>query len=74
MSSFTDCELSEALTWTENSYTLSELVNEFPLPQVVRVVRGYDGGTEMSTIGYGEVLTLHALPRDPSSCGRGPQW
>jgi hypothetical protein len=61
MNSTTEDELLDALTWSEDSYTLSEFVTEFPLPQVVKVVRGHDGGADSSTLGYGEVLTIHAL-------------
>ena len=61
MISTTEDELLDALTWCEDSYTFSEFVTEFPLPQVVKVVRGHDGGTDSSTLGYGEVLTIHAL-------------
>ena len=61
MISTTEDELLDALIWSEDSYTFSEFVTEFPLPQVVKVVRGHDGGTDSSTLGYGEVLTIHAL-------------
>ena len=61
MISATEDELSQSFTWTDDSYSLAEFTTEFPLPQVVKVVRGHDGGTASTTIGYGEVLTLHAL-------------
>ena len=61
MISSTEDELLATLTWLDDSYTLDEFINEFPLPQVVKVVRGHDGGTDATTLGYGEVLTIHAL-------------
>ena len=61
MISSTEDELLASVTWLDDSYTLSEFIDEFPLPQVVRVVRGHDGGTDVTTLGYGEVLTIHAL-------------
>ena len=61
MISGTEDELLEGLNWSDDSYTMSEFVTEFSLPHVVKVVRGYDGGTNSTTLGYGEVLTIHAL-------------
>ncbi|CAB3992716.1 SH3 and multiple ankyrin repeat domains 2-like [Paramuricea clavata] len=61
MTSATEDELLDALIWSDDSYSLTEFITEFPLPQVVRVVRGHDGGTDSSTLGYGEVLTIHAV-------------
>ena len=61
MSALSEDELADSLTWSEQSFSLNEFVDEYPLPQVVRVVRGHDGGEDSATLGYGEVLTLHAL-------------
>lgn len=65
MSSLSEDEVLDTLTWSDESYTLAEFINEHTLPQVVQVVRGYDGGTDSLTIGYGEILTLHALRETP---------
>ncbi|XP_046857851.1 uncharacterized protein LOC124451272 [Xenia sp. Carnegie-2017] len=54
-------EMLNTLQWTEDSYSLQNFVNVFSLPQVVKVIRGYDGGEHSATIGHGVVLTLHAI-------------
>lgn len=61
MSNGHEDQLLADLTWSDDSYDLAEFVTEFPLPQVVKVVRGHDGGLYGATLGYGEVLTIHAL-------------
>lgn len=61
MSNGHEDQLLADLTWSDDSYDLAEFVTEFPLPQVVKVVRGHDGGLDGATLGYGEVLTIHAL-------------
>ena len=69
MSALSEDELADSLTWSDQSFPLNEFVDEYPLPQVVRVVRGYDGGEDSATLGYGEVLTLHALRETPMLAG-----
>ncbi|XP_046856849.1 uncharacterized protein LOC124450265 isoform X2 [Xenia sp. Carnegie-2017] len=54
-------EMLNMLQWTEDSHSLKDFVDVFSLPQVVKVIRGYDGGEHSATIGYGEVLTLHGI-------------
>ncbi|XP_046850909.1 uncharacterized protein LOC124444359 [Xenia sp. Carnegie-2017] len=49
------------LQCTEDSYSLQDFVKVFSLPQVVKVIRGYDGGEHSASIRYGDVLTLHAI-------------
>ncbi|XP_046857857.1 uncharacterized protein LOC124451278 [Xenia sp. Carnegie-2017] len=60
-----DNEILNTLQWTEDSYSLKDFVDVFSLPQVVKVIRGYDGGEHSASIRYGQVLTLHAI-RDSS--------
>ena len=61
LNSTNEDKLLESLTWSEQSFSLDKFVDEYSPPQVVRVVRGYDGGMDSTCLGYGEVLTLHAL-------------
>ena len=56
-----DNEILNTLQWTEDSYSLKDFVDVSSLPQVVKVIRGYDGGEHSASIRYGEVLTLHAI-------------
>lgn len=65
MSALSEDELADSLTWSDQSFTLNEFVAKYSLPQVIRVVRGHDGGEDSATLGYGEVLTLHALRETP---------
>lgn len=61
MDELTEDELVEYLTWSDHSYSLASFLDEYQLPQVIRVVEGYDGPTDSSSLSHGEVLTLHTL-------------
>ena len=70
MVSRSEDELLDALAWSDDSYLLAEFLTEFPLPQVVKIVRGHDGTmTNSPTLGFGEVLTFHALRQSRTLVG-----
>ena len=49
------------LIWSDIEYKLSNFVDRFPLPQIVKVTEGYYGPTEDSCIGAEQILTLHSV-------------
>ena len=49
------------LIWSDIEYRLSDFVDRFPLPQIVKVQEGYYGPTEDSCIGAEQVMTLHCF-------------
>lgn len=49
------------LTWSQEEFTLSDFVDKFPLPQIVKVQEGYYGPDEDSCLGADQILFLHAL-------------
>lgn len=61
MSSFSEDQLLPTLTWTDQSCTLSEFIDQYSLPKVVRVETGYCGGTDVPALELDDVLMLHAL-------------
>ena len=61
MSVSNEDKLIESLIWSKKMYSLAEFVDKYELPQVVCVEIGFYGGTETTTLGGGQVLTLHSL-------------
>lgn len=51
----------ENLTWSQAEFSLSDFVDKFPLPQIVKVQEGYYGPDEDSCLGADQILFLHAL-------------
>ncbi|XP_031551523.1 uncharacterized protein LOC116288820 [Actinia tenebrosa] len=49
------------LTWSSEEFTLSDFVDKFPLPQIVKVQEGYYGPDEDSCLGADQILFLHAV-------------
>ena len=47
--------------WSDVEYRLSEFVDRFTLPQLVKVQEGFYGPDEDSCIGAEQILTLHAI-------------
>lgn len=51
----------ENLTWSQEEFSLSDFVDKFPLPQIVKVQEGYYGPDEDSCLGADQILFLHTL-------------
>ena len=52
----------DCLVWSEEEYRLTDFVNKFTLPQLVRVKQGFhDSKGEDSTLGRGQVLAIHTI-------------
>lgn len=61
-----DKEILEAisldnLTWSQEEFSLSDFLDNFNLPQIVKVQEGYYGPDEDSCLGADQILFLHAL-------------
>ena len=54
-------EEEDGLLWNKNEYRLGELTDKLVLPQVVKVVCGYDQGDDGAALGFGQVVTIHSL-------------
>lgn len=54
-------KLISTLTWSTRVYSLAQFVQNFHLPQVVRIEVGYYGDDYTTTVGSEQVVTLHAL-------------
>lgn len=61
MDQLSEEELAESFVWAEQSHTLARCLAEYTLPQIIRVIQGYDGGADSRNLGHGEVLTLHDI-------------
>ena len=52
--------MEDFLDWSdEEEYQLTDFIDKFTLPQVVRVEQGFHSGEEDTALGGGEVLTIH---------------
>lgn len=54
-------KLRESLIWSDTHYSLAEFVEKYKLPQVVQVEEGFFDGNERTSLGSGQVLTLHSV-------------
>ena len=59
----------DLINWEKTEYNLAYLLDNFPLPQMVRVVEGYML-TEDDSLASGTILTLHALKAVTTLKGR----
>ena len=53
--------MEDSLDWSEEEYQLTDFVNKFTLPQVVRVEQGFHSGDDDTALGGGQVLTIHVV-------------
>ena len=53
--------MEDSLDWSEEEYQLTDFVNKFTLPQVVRVEQGFHSGEDDTALGWGQVLTIHVV-------------
>ena len=51
----------ESLIWSDTSYTLREFLENFGLPNLVRIRHGYYGVNEACTIDYDQIIMFHTL-------------
>ena len=49
------------IKWSDESLPLSKFVTQYPLPQIVQVEHGYDGGLDENSLSSGQVLKIHKL-------------
>lgn len=55
--------MTPSLMWSDQSYLLEKFLQEYTLPQVIRVVQGHDSGTDITSLSHDEVLILHGLTK-----------
>ena len=53
----------ENIVWSDRSCTLSEFIDNYPLPQLVQVENGIYSENEAKTLSAGQILTLHFTKR-----------
>lgn len=72
MNSSTDVKELELnkLEWTSTSYKVSEFLRRFALPQIVKVIEGFYGDDEDSSLGADQVLALHCVKSTDKVVGR----
>lgn len=58
------------LEWSSTSFQVSEFLKKFSLPQIVKVIEGFYGDDEESSLGADQVLTLHVLKSSDKIVGR----
>ena len=58
------------LEWSSTSFQVSEFLKKFPLPQIVKVIEGYYGEDEESSLGADQVMTLHVVKSAEKIVGR----
>ena len=51
----------EDLVWSDVEYSLAGFVENFQLPQIVRVESGYFGGNDSTSLSSGQVVQLHCV-------------
>ena len=51
----------ENLVWSDVEYSLAGFVENFQLPQIVRVESGYFGGNDSTSLSSGQVVRLHCV-------------
>ena len=51
----------ESLIWSDTSYPLREFLENFGLPNLVRIRHGYYGVNEACTIDYDQIVMFHTL-------------
>lgn len=66
-------KLVSTLKWSDGVYSLAEFVQNFNLPQVVRIDVGYYGKDDTTTVGSRQVVTLHALETREKLVGEDSQ-
>lgn len=49
------------IQWSQESLPLSQFVSRYPLPQIVQVEEGFDGGLDDNSLSAGQVLKIHTL-------------
>ena len=54
-------KLLESLYWSSVEYPLGKFLEDYTLPQIVCIAGGYYGENELTSLGTGQALTLHAL-------------
>ena len=59
----------DLLTWNENSYSLSEFVETFGVPNIVRIVEGHYGFNDVTTFEDEQIVMLHATRRKQNLMG-----
>ena len=58
------------LEWSTTSFKVSDFLRKFTLPQVVKVIEGYYGDDEDSSLGADQILSLHCIKSTDKVVGR----
>ena len=64
-----DLEFSK-LEWSTSSFKVSDFLGKFTLPQVVKVIEGFYGDDEESSLGADQILSLHCIKSTDKLVGR----
>ena len=58
------------LEWSTSSFKVSDFLRKFTLPQVVKVIEGFYGDDEESSLGADQILSLHCVKSTDKLVGR----
>jgi hypothetical protein len=58
------------LEWSTTSFKVSDFLRKFTLPQVVKVMEGFYGDDEDSSLGADQILSLHCIKSTDKLVGR----
>jgi hypothetical protein len=58
------------LEWSTTSFKVSDFLRKFTLPQVVKVIEGFYGDDEDSSLGADQILSLHCIKSTDKLVGR----
>ncbi|CAB3986815.1 Hypothetical predicted protein [Paramuricea clavata] len=64
-----DTELTGSFIWSKTRKNLSKILKDYQLPQIVRVVDGFCGKNENTTISSEQILALHEIHSDRELLG-----
>ena len=58
------------LEWSATSFKVSDFLTRFTLPQIVKVIEGFYGDDEDSSLGADQILSLHCIKSTDKVVGR----
>lgn len=58
------------LEWSSKSFKISDFLQKFTLPQVVKVIEGFYGENEETSLGADQILSLHCMKSTDKLLGK----
>ena len=58
------------LEWSSTSFKVSDFLNTYTLPQIVKVIEGFYGDDEDSSLGADQILSLHCIKSTDKVVGK----